>query len=117
MPKYVPRLLLDQERRFEDIAFGAIFRLDDRQFTRGVVPEQVFEELIQPRRILYQSVGRAAFVKDRHGGAVQFGVLEQVFVDEVAENLACLFLFMAEDGRARKADGGRIGQSPAQVAM
>ena len=117
MPNHVPRLLLDQQRRLQHVPFGGILGLDDGQFIGRIVAEHVLEKLVEPRRVLHQPVGRASFVEDRHRGAVQFRLLENILVDEVAENVARLGLLLAQDRRAGKADDGGIGQCLAQVAV
>ena len=49
--------------------------------------------------------------------AVQFRVLQNVLVDEVAEDFACLLLFTAEDGRPGKADDGGSGECLASFCL
>ena len=117
MPDHVLCFLRNQQRRLKDITLGAVFCLDHRQFLIGVIPEHVLKQLIQTRRILDQAVGRAPFIKNGHGGAVKFGVLEQVLVDEIAEDLPCFGLFLAQNRSARKTDNRRIGQGSAKVAV
>ncbi len=48
VPNHVARLLLDQQRRLQHVAFGRILRLDDGQLIGRIVAEHVLEELVEP---------------------------------------------------------------------
>ena len=65
-------------------------------------------------RLVDVQLGQAAFVVDRHGGAVVHGILDVIDADIVAEYRAGI-LVAGLHRRAGKPDEGRAGQSVAQV--
>jgi len=51
VPQHVSRLLLDEQRGLQYVAFGGIPGFDDRQLLGCVVAKHVLEELVEPRLI------------------------------------------------------------------
>jgi len=76
MPDEIARLLFNEQGRFHHVTLGRILRFDDGQFLRRVVAEHVLKQRVEARRVLHDAVRRALLVKDWHGCAVEFRVLE-----------------------------------------
>jgi hypothetical protein len=79
--------------------------------------KQILEDLVEALVLPDGTLGRAALVVDGDGGAVGFGLADRVPVDVLTEDVVGALARPHDDGRAREADAGGVGQRPEQVAV
>ena len=95
---------------FEHLGGGGVLLLEEFALVVGEPGEPAGEHVVHLRCAGDGGVGGLAFVEDRHGRAVGFGLGERVPVEVAAEDLEGLLALAHDDRRAGEPDACRVGE-------